>query len=95
MVCTAHEVDVITPVVTAACDSVCTDAWVNSNYAMPYVQCSVGCMLEVPRACVLANRIATTKYVDFLSIGTDQLTQLCFGMSPYDAHSFMVTIVIC
>ncbi len=43
----------------------------------------VGTMLELPRACLLADRIAA--HADFFSFGTNDLTQTTFGYSRDDA----------
>ncbi len=45
----------------------------------------VGAMVEVPRAALTASAIA--EYADFLSFGTNDLTQTTFGMSRDDAES--------
>jgi len=45
----------------------------------------VGVMIEVPRAAACANEIAHE--VDFMSFGTNDLTQLTFGFSRDDATS--------
>ena len=47
----------------------------------------VGTMIELPRACVTADQIA--KEADFFSFGTNDLTQMTFGMSRDDAGSFL------
>ncbi|MCS7243973.1 MAG: pyruvate, phosphate dikinase [Candidatus Calescibacterium sp.] len=44
-----------------------------------------GTMIEVPRACLVANKIA--EYVDFFSFGTNDLTQMTFGYSRDDAEA--------
>ena len=44
-------------------------------------------MIELPRACVTADQIA--KEGDFFSFGTNDLTQMTFGMSRDDAGSFL------
>ena len=48
-------------------------------------------MLEVPRAFLRAERIAAEKHIDFVSIGTNDLTQMVFGFSRDDTQRFMVT----
>jgi pyruvate,orthophosphate dikinase len=48
---------------------------------------SVGTMIELPRACVVADQIA--KYADFFSFGTNDLTQMTFGLSRDDAGTFL------
>ncbi len=48
---------------------------------------SVGTMIELPRACVVADRIA--EHADFFSFGTNDLTQTTFGLSRDDAGRFL------
>jgi pyruvate,orthophosphate dikinase len=45
----------------------------------------VGTMIELPRACLLADRIAT--HADFFSFGTNDLTQTVLGFSRDDVES--------
>ena len=90
MICTDHEVDLVTPIICKASDRICAHAWSDSNYQSAYVEPSVGAILELPRSCLRADKIAKAKHVDFLSIGTNDLTQLMFGFSREDAHQFMV-----
>ena len=47
----------------------------------------IGAMIETPRACLRAEEIA--KGCDFFSFGTNDLTQLAFGLSRDDAGTFM------
>jgi pyruvate,orthophosphate dikinase len=47
----------------------------------------VGTMIELPRAAVCAGTIA--KEVDFLSFGTNDLTQMTFGFSRDDAQKYL------
>lgn len=47
----------------------------------------IGTMIELPRACVTADQIA--QYADFFSFGTNDLTQMTFGISRDDAGSFL------
>lgn len=44
----------------------------------------VGTMIELPRACLLADEIA--EHADFFSFGTNDLTQTTFGFSRDDAE---------
>jgi pyruvate,orthophosphate dikinase len=55
---------------------------------IPY---TIGTMIELPRACVVADRIA--QYADFFSFGTNDLTQTTFGLSRDDAGRFLPTYV--
>ncbi|MDR0636589.1 MAG: pyruvate, phosphate dikinase [Treponema sp.] len=47
----------------------------------------IGTMIEVPRATLVADRIA--KYADFFSFGTNDLTQMTLGFSRDDIGSFL------
>ena len=47
----------------------------------------VGTMIEIPRACVVADEIA--KEAEFFSFGTNDLTQTTLGMSRDDSGSFL------
>jgi pyruvate,orthophosphate dikinase len=49
----------------------------------------VGTMIEIPRACVVADEIA--KEAEFFSFGTNDLTQTGLGMSRDDSGSFLPT----
>jgi pyruvate,orthophosphate dikinase len=51
---------------------------------IPY---SIGTMLELPRACLIAGKLADT--ADFFSFGTNDLTQLTYGYSRDDAGKFL------
>ena len=47
----------------------------------------VGTMIEIPRAALTANRIASA--AEFFSFGTNDLTQMTFGYSRDDIASFL------
>lgn len=51
------------------------------------VRVSFGTMIELPRACLRAGEIAGL--VDFISFGTNDLTQTTFGISRDDAPAFL------
>lgn len=51
------------------------------------IKYSVGTMIEIPRATLLADEIA--KEADFFSFGTNDLTQMAFGFSRDDAAKFL------
>lgn len=50
-----------------------------------------GTMIELPRACLIASEIAPM--VDFISFGTNDLTQTTFGISRDDAAKFIPAYV--
>ncbi len=47
----------------------------------------IGTMIEIPRACIVADKIA--READFFSFGTNDLTQMTFGFSRDDAGKFL------
>lgn len=55
-----------------------------SNIELEY---SIGTMIEIPRACLVADEIAKT--AEFFSFGTNDLTQMTYGYSRDDAAKFI------
>lgn len=51
------------------------------------VEYKLGTMIEIPRACLLADEIA--EYADFFSFGTNDLTQMSMGLSRDDSVKFL------
>ena len=51
------------------------------------IEYSVGTMIELPRAVLVADKIA--EIADFFSFGTNDLTQTVFGLSRDDAGKFL------
>lgn len=49
----------------------------------------IGTMIEVPRACILADQLAENSA--FFSLGTNDLTQLVYGFSRDDMNKFLPT----
>jgi pyruvate,orthophosphate dikinase len=54
---------------------------------VPELPIKIGTMIELPRACVVADRIAA--HADFFSFGTNDLTQTTYGLSRDDAGKFL------
>ncbi|MBT8376628.1 MAG: pyruvate, phosphate dikinase, partial [Bacteroidia bacterium] len=52
-----------------------------------HIEYKVGTMIEIPRAALIADRIA--ERADFFSFGTNDLTQMTFGYSRDDASKFL------
>jgi pyruvate,orthophosphate dikinase len=52
----------------------------------------VGTMIELPRACLVADEIA--REAEFFSFGTNDLTQTCLGLSRDDAGKFLPSYVL-
>ena len=51
------------------------------------IEYHVGTMIELPRAALMADRIA--QHADFFSFGTNDLTQTTFGLSRDDSSRFL------
>ena len=51
----------------------------------------VGTMIEIPRATLIADKIA--REAEFFSFGTNDLTQMTFGFSRDDAGKFLGRIL--
>ncbi|CAN5771201.1 pyruvate, phosphate dikinase [soil metagenome] len=65
-------------------DEVAAGIFAKHGATLPY---KVGTMIEVPRAALMAGAIA--KHADFFSIGTNDLTQMTFGLSRDDSARFL------
>jgi pyruvate,orthophosphate dikinase len=63
---------------------VCTEVANLCGVTVPY---TIGTMIEVPRAALVADTIATA--ADFFSFGTNDLTQMTLGLSRDDAGKFL------
>ncbi|MBK7211876.1 MAG: pyruvate, phosphate dikinase [Bacteroidales bacterium] len=62
-------------------------AEVCAKYGVSAISYKYGTMIEIPRACLLADRMAKT--AEFFSFGTNDLTQMTFGFSRDDIGGFM------
>jgi pyruvate,orthophosphate dikinase len=62
-------------------------AEVCAKFGVKEIACKYGTMIEIPRACLLADRMAKT--AEFFSFGTNDLTQMTFGFSRDDTGGFL------
>ncbi len=58
-----------------------------AKFRIKKIDCLFGTMIEIPRACLLGDRMADA--ADFFSFGTNDLTQLGFGFSRDDIGAFI------
>ena len=79
--CDVAELDVTRKIVDAV------HADVLKRFGLTALEYKYGTMIEIPRAALLADRMA--KSAEFFSFGTNDLTQMTFGFSRDDIGSFM------
>lgn len=79
--CDVSELDVTKKIVDKVYDEVC------KKYNVKKIDYKYGTMIEIPRACLLADRMAKT--AEFFSFGTNDLSQMTFGFSRDDIGGFM------
>lgn len=75
-----NELKYVKSIVTETADELIKNAGIKMKY-------QVGTMIEIPRAALLADEIATE--AEFFSFGTNDLTQMTFGFSRDDAGKFL------
>ncbi|WP_456398735.1 pyruvate, phosphate dikinase [Mesoaciditoga sp.] len=75
-----NELKYVKNVIVETADALIKESGVDLKYL-------VGTMIEVPRAAVTADQIATE--ADFFSFGTNDLTQMTFGFSRDDSGKFL------
>jgi pyruvate,orthophosphate dikinase len=68
----------------AQVDKVAAEVFAETGQTIEY---SVGTMIELPRAALVADKIA--ELADFFSFGTNDLTQTVYGLSRDDAGKFL------
>ena len=62
-------------------------AEVCKKFGVKSIDYKYGTMIEIPRACLLSDRMAKT--AEFFSFGTNDLTQMTFGFSRDDTGGFL------
>ena len=74
------ELKYVKEIVVRVADEIIKDAGIDLKY-------EVGTMIEIPRAAILADKIASV--AEFFSFGTNDLTQMTYGFSRDDAGKFL------
>lgn len=75
-----HELDYVKDIVVKEIEKVFEEQGMEIKYLL-------GTMIEIPRAAITADEIA--QITDFFSFGTNDLTQMTFGLSRDDAGKFL------
>ncbi|HYB89848.1 MAG TPA: pyruvate, phosphate dikinase [Candidatus Binataceae bacterium] len=71
-------------VLAADIRQVASEVFAERKMKVPF---TIGTMIEVPRACILANEIGAA--AEFFSFGTNDLTQMTYGLSRDDSAKFL------
>jgi pyruvate,orthophosphate dikinase len=79
--CDVSELDFTKKITDRVYDEVCR------KFGIKEIEYKYGTMIEIPRACLLADRMA--KSAEFFSFGTNDLTQMTFGFSRDDIGGFL------
>src|SRR5947209_13735771 len=82
LVGTMGELDRLEKQVMEVAEQACTERGKRVKYKF-------GTMIEIPRACIIADQIATK--TEFFSFGTNDLTQTVLGISRDDAQKSFLT----
>jgi len=80
LVCEVKELKFVKNIIVKTADELLAEAKITMKY-------SVGTMIEIPRAALTADEIA--KEAEFFSFGTNDLTQMTYGLSRDDAGKIL------
>jgi pyruvate,orthophosphate dikinase len=80
LVCEAKELKYVKDIITGTADRIIEESGIELKYL-------VGTMIEIPRACLTADEIAAE--AEFFSFGTNDLTQMAYGLSRDDAGKIL------
>ena len=79
--CDVSELDFTKKITDKIYNEVC------KKYSIKTIDYKYGTMIEIPRACLLSDKMAKT--AEFFSFGTNDLTQMTFGFSRDDIGGFL------
>jgi pyruvate,orthophosphate dikinase len=82
---TEEEMRVTADAVKKIADEIIADSGVDLTY-------HVGTMIELPRACIIADKLA--EIAEFFSFGTNDLTQTTYGYSRDDAEGSFIPVYL-
>ncbi|MBI4440416.1 pyruvate, phosphate dikinase [Candidatus Woesearchaeota archaeon] len=80
VVANVREIEILRDLINSTAQRLIAESGVRVSY-------KIGTMIELPRACVTADEIAP--FVEFMSFGTNDLTQTTYGFSRDDAGKFI------
>jgi pyruvate,orthophosphate dikinase len=82
------KVEIMVPLVSLEEELTLVVEWIREELNNSPIRIPVGTMIETPRAALIAGALA--KHIDFISFGTNDLTQMTFGFSRDDVE---VTVI--
>ncbi len=78
------KVEIMVPLVSLEEELALVLGWIREELNNSPIPIPVGTMIETPRAALIAGTLA--KHIDFISFGTNDLTQMTFGFSRDDVE---------
>lgn len=81
------EIEIMIPLVTSYNEAIQLKKIIYDTLIKEKVSAKIGIMIETPRAALIAHHLAP--HFDFFSFGTNDLTQLTYGISRDDSNKFM------
>ncbi len=82
-------IEIMVPLVSLGSELALARRWIDEEIERtPIAGVQVGTMIETPRAALVADQLA--RHVDFVSFGTNDLTQMAFGFSRDDIETSVV-----
>lgn len=81
------QVKVMLPLVSIYEEAIALKKIINDTLNIENIKLPIGIMIETPRAAIIAHQVSPL--FDFFSFGTNDLTQLTYGISRDDANRFL------
>jgi len=82
------KIEIMVPLVSLEEELVLVLRWIKDELNNSPIPIPVGTMIETPRAALIAGDLA--KHIDFISFGTNDLTQMAFGFSRDDVEASVI-----
>lgn len=89
LVFSEHEVDFVATIFNKVKKELCHREEISEHFLFA----QLGSMIETPRSCLRADKITSVEDVEFLSFGSNDLTQMMLGLSRDDTGQFMVSAI--
>jgi len=82
------KVEIMVPLVSLEEELTLVVGWIKEEIDASPVPIPIGTMIETPRAALIAGDLA--QHIDFISFGTNDLTQMTFGFSRDDVEASVI-----